>query len=61
MEYAEGTGESLDSPRVLRTDGGAVGETVGETVCQPCEHPANASTNRSGRMMEIASAVPKKI
>ena len=37
-------GESLDNPRVLRTDGVAVGEAVGETVRQPCEHPTNAST-----------------
>jgi len=31
------------------TDGGAVGEPVGETVRQPCEHPTTASTDRSGR------------
>jgi hypothetical protein len=33
---------------------------MGETIRQLSEHPANASTNRSGRYYFNASAVPEK-
>ena len=51
-------GEPFDHSAVPRN--GLGGEAVGETVRRPCEHPANASTNRSGRLLLIASVVPEK-
>jgi hypothetical protein len=56
----EDGGSPRDNLRVLRTDGVAMCEAVGETVRQPCEYPTTASSQSVGSFLLIAIPVPEK-